>query len=284
MFFKKTPFRISRSRAGEGDSLCEIVNPERYKDRHWIDLHHDLSRYGIDRHCFQNHSGEIVRKGWEMTQCIYGLEQLGMLSSSATALGVGVGREGVIWWLADHIAHVTATDLYVEPFADNPWQEADLRNLEEAKRSCPPSVDHSKVTFENQDGTHLTYPDSSFNFAWSLSSIEHFGGHEAAAQSMREMARVIKPGGIVAIVTEMLMLEEYVHPEFFTRKNLDRYIVNGSPDLELVSPINYEALPCEYLVDSILFPAGGDRLRRHVVLNNGEFRWTSVIVFLRKRG
>jgi SAM-dependent methyltransferase len=264
-------------------SLCEVVNPDRYNDRHWLTLHHDLSRYGIDPQCFRNHSGEVVRKGWEMTQCIYGLEKLGMIRSESTALGVGAGREGVIWWLADHIGHVTATDLYVASSSASPWQEADLGRLEEAKRSCPPSVDHAKVTFENQDGTRLTYPDNSFDFAWSLSSIEHFGGHEAAAQSMREMARVVRPGGIVAVATEILLLEEYQHPEFFTRANLDKYLIRGSRDLALVSPVNHDALPREYLIDSVVFPGETGRLRRHVVLNNGYIQWTSVMLFLRKK-
>ncbi len=62
------------------DGLSTVINPLHYLDREWIDLHHDLSRYSIDKHCFQNFSGEIYRKGWEWTHCLYGLRKLGMLA------------------------------------------------------------------------------------------------------------------------------------------------------------------------------------------------------------
>ena len=93
-------------------SLCTLVNPAHWLDPEWLALHQDLSRYSIDHHCFRNLGGYIHRKGWEWTHCIYGLRRLGMLRPDNTAIGVGVGRECVSFWLADHIGHVTATDLY----------------------------------------------------------------------------------------------------------------------------------------------------------------------------
>jgi len=35
-----------------------------------------------------------------------------------------------------------------------------------------------------------------------LSSIEHFGGFAGARQAVEEMARVLKPGGVLALATE----------------------------------------------------------------------------------
>jgi SAM-dependent methyltransferase len=264
--------------------LCEVVNPAKYEDPEWLAIHHDLERYAIDKHCFRNRSGEIYRKGWEWTQCVYGLRKLGMIQPHHSGLGVGAGRECVIYYLADHIARVTASDLY----SGAVWtaaggREADLELLEQSKAACPPSVDFSKINFENQNGTRLTYDDRSFDFCWSLSSIEHFGGHRASAKAVGEMARVTRPGGIVAIATELLLLDEYRHEEFFTRAEIDQWLVKASPDLELIEDIDFDALPVSYLIDSVTLPAGIHRHRRHVVLNDGNLQWTSVMLFLRRR-
>jgi len=37
--------------------------------------------------------------------------------------------------------------------------------------------------------------------------------------------------------------------------------------------------PTEYLIDSIVFPHGIDRTRRHIVLNDGYAQWTSILAF-----
>src|ERR1700691_960787 len=92
--------------------LSEIVNPARYADQEWRKLHDELERYSIDKHCFFKTDGHILRKGWEWTHCLYGLHKLGAITPGARAIGVGVGREPVIFYLADRIAQVVATDLY----------------------------------------------------------------------------------------------------------------------------------------------------------------------------
>jgi SAM-dependent methyltransferase len=265
--------------------LCEVMNPARYLDPKWFDLHKELEGYSADKHCFQSFNGAVYRKGWEWTHCIFGLRELGLLKPEHRAVGVGAGRECVIYYLADHISHVTATDLYGEiDWISSGGKEADLKLLEESKKYCPPTVDFSKISFETRDGTDLGYPDGSFDFAWSLSSIEHFGGHDAARRAVQEMGRVVRPGGVVAIATELLLLEEHSHPEFFTRSQIKNELVEPcAGTLELISDINFDTLTYDYLVDSIVFPSGRDRKRRHVVLNDGNVQWTSIFLFFRKR-
>lgn len=264
-------------------SLCEVMNPARYRDPEWLALHRDLERYSIDKHCFLSSGGQIYRKGWEWTHCLYGLNKLGMLQPNHRAVGVGAGREPVIYYLSDHIAHVTATDLYGEgAWASEGGREADVALLERSQVACPATVDHAKISFLSRDGTKLGFADDSFDFAWSLSSIEHFGGHAAACRALQEMRRVVRPGGIVAVATELLMLDEYSHDEFFTRGEIMSDLVDQCSNLELVDPINFDTLPVEYLIDSIALPAGVHRLRRHVVLNDGNVQWTSIMLFLRK--
>lgn len=265
--------------------LSELTNPARYLDGEWMAVHHDLERYAIDKHCFQHTSGEVYRKGWEWTHCLYGLQALGALTGQAKALGVGVGREPVIFYLADRIGSVVATDMYDnEQWSNARGKEASREMVEKAKAICPEGTRFSRIRFENQDGTQLTYDDNSFDFAWSLSSIEHFGGHGAAQKALQEMGRVVRPGGFVAVATELLMLDSYTHPEYFNRIDLFTDLITPCRDLELIDEINFDTLTTEYLVDSIVFPQGADRRRRHVVLNDGEVQWTSIMLFFRKLG
>ena len=162
--------------------------------------------------------------------------------------------------------------------------EADPAVMEDPQRFCPRPIRNNVIEFKNLDGTDLgLYPADTFDFAWSLSSIEHFGSHERSAEAVREMARVVRPGGVIAVATEYLLLEEQTHVEFFNRRQFEDYVINATPDLELTEPVDWALPPTDFLIDSVVFPQGIDRTRRHVVLNDGMVQWTSVLVFLRKR-
>ena len=266
--------------------LCELCNPARYDEQPWMDMHRQLELYSSEnKHVFQHvNGGHIYRKGWEWTHCAYGLNQLGVLSPSARGLGVGAGRECLIFYFADRVGEVVALDLYGnEEWSVRGGREASLEMIEHPNRFNSQGVDLRKVRFINGSGTDLKLPDASFDFCWSMSSIEHFGGHAAAAQAMREMSRVTKPGGIVAIATEYLLLPEYTHVEYFNRADVATYLVESVPELQLLSEINWNTLPPEYFIDSIVLPQGVHRLRRHVVLNDGNVQWTSIALFFRRR-
>jgi ubiquinone/menaquinone biosynthesis C-methylase UbiE len=208
-----------------------------------------------------------------------------MLKPTYEALGVGAGHEPVIFYLADRIKHVTATDLYGNAtWSENQGAEASADILIDAQKYCPCHFNASAVTFENVNGTALPYKNDFFDFCWSLSSIEHFGGHEAAARAIREMARVTRKGGIVCVATEILLLNEFKHPEYFTRKEIEEYLINASPDLALVDGINWQLPPSEYLIDQInVLTESVHRRRRHVVLTDNDYHWTSIMLFFRKQ-
>jgi len=260
--------------------LCELAGPRKYGNAEWRTIHDDLATYSVDKHLF---SPNVLRKGWEWTQTAYGLKKLGMLKPDYSAVGVGAGREGLIFWLGDRLREVVATDLY----GNTAWsgrygREADSTILNDPSRFCPRPIKLDGIRFLTMDGTRLQFPDQSFDISWSLSSIEHFGGHHKAAQAVREMARVTRTNGIVVIATEYLLLEEYSHPEYFNKQQLLKYVVHASPALELVEPIDFSFPPVEYLIDSIVFPNEVSRRRRHVVLNDGHVQWTSILLFMRK--
>ena len=87
------------------------------------------------------------RKGWEWTQCIWGLHTLGVIDKNAKALGVGVGHEPVLYYLTDQIREVVGTDLY----GNDAWtnnavggNEANAAVLENADKFCPRSYEKSR--------------------------------------------------------------------------------------------------------------------------------------------
>ena len=57
------------------------------------------------------------------------------------------------------------------------------------------------------NGTQLEFPSDSFDVVFSFSSIEHFGGenYSGALKSLKEMERVLKPGGIAVVTTEYII-------------------------------------------------------------------------------
>ncbi|MFC6487376.1 class I SAM-dependent methyltransferase [Nitratireductor sp. GCM10026969] len=264
--------------------LSEVINVARYEDPEWLEFHSALEKFSIDKHVFKHTEGEVYRKGWEWTHCIYGLSMLRAIKPSARALGVGAGREPVIFWLADQIREVVATDLYGnDTWSTNNGAEAPADIVEDAAKYCPRPFSKDRIRFENADGTNLPYEDGSFDLCWSLSSIEHFGGHEASRQAVREMARVTRKGGIVCIATEYLLLPELSHPEFFTKGEIEEYLIGATPDLELVDGMSWDLPPFDYLIDQICIGTESvHRRRRHVVLNDGSHQWTSFMLFFRK--
>ncbi len=264
-------------------TLSELTNPARFDDPLWVEFHRDLETYATKKLGFRHVGGEIARKSYEWTQCIYGLALLGAVRPDARALGVGAGHEPVIFWLADQIGHVTATDLYGnETWESSPGAEGSAKVLDAPEQFCPRPFASGKITFQNADGTKLPFADDTFDFCWSLSSVEHFGGHEAAAVAMREMARVTKPGGVVCVASEVLLRHEKDHAEFFTRQQFLRYVLRGSGDLGLIGRMDWRKPPKEYLDDPVILWDEINRARRHVVMQDGSYQWTSAIAFLRK--
>ena len=89
------------------------------------------------------------------------------------------------------------------------------------------------------DGTKLEFPSETFDIAFSFSSIEHFGGknHSGALKSMKEIERVLKPGGIAVIATEYI-INDKDHPEFFNKKTIYSDLIDKLDSLKLVEPLD----------------------------------------------
>jgi SAM-dependent methyltransferase len=143
------------------------------------------------------------RKVWEFAMLALFLEDVGRLHDGTEVLSVGAGDERILFWLANRVGRVVATDIYGEgTFEGN---EADRSMLEDASAHAPYPYREDHLEAMWMDGRELRFPDASFDVVFTLSSIEHFGSPEDIARSAREIGRVLRPGGHAVIVTECLV-------------------------------------------------------------------------------
>jgi SAM-dependent methyltransferase len=84
-------------------------------------------------------------------------------------------------------AHVWATDLVDDFFAPSAAYATSVLGRH-----------HERYVIETQDAQALNYRDESFDRIFSVSVVEHIPGN-GDASAVREIARVLKPGGIVCL-------------------------------------------------------------------------------------
>lgn len=218
----------------------------------------------------------IHRKAWEYALCIEGLERLGAVESDAKAIAVGAGTEPVLYYFANRIARMVATDLY-----DNPNHEGTPAMLENPSAFAPFSynVEHLEVYALSADA--LDFSSAEFDFAFCLSSLEHFGSRAVQRAAFEEILRVVKPGGFICITTE-LILTEHTHPEYFRWEELAEMflgndhvrLVGGVPDLRISKSV------AEFPVDL----GSSKNLNRspHIALRLEDMVWTSFSMFFER--
>lgn len=250
--------------------LCELANPAKWQNEEWLEL---LRSLGLSSDRLLMH-----RKPYEFTQFLYGCKQLGMLRPDATYVSIGAGHEQVLYWLANHVQRVVATDMYEGTWQGELAKEGDPVVLEDPDKYAPFPYRRDHLEFMKMDGRDLRFPDNTFDVSYSLSSIEHFGGFEGACRTMREMARIIKPGGVLALATEYV-LSGPPHEETFQPEEIDALVRESG--LELVEPIDagvyrrYKTRPVNVRLTPYLAP--------HMLIEMDGTVFTSVMLFLRKR-
>jgi len=180
----------------------------------------------------------VHRKHWEWVLGLIAVKRFDMLNNKMKALAVAAGKEDVLFYLANTIDHVYATDLY-----RGDWEESPYDFPENPNKYAPFNFQEKRLTALRMDGTKLEFPDETFDFVFSFSSIEHFGGerHAGALQSVKEMERVLKKGGIAAIATEYV-INGKEHKEFFNNQNLYTDLIDHL-QMKLIEPLNFELNP-----------------------------------------
>jgi glycosyltransferase involved in cell wall biosynthesis/SAM-dependent methyltransferase len=218
----------------------------------------------------------IHRKAWEYGLAMMGLEQLGVVTESAHALAIGAGSEPPIYHYANKIARMVATALY-----DNPDHEGSPAILENPAAFAPFPYREDHLEVLSMPGDALDFENESFDFAFCLSSIEHFGSRETQRRSLAETARVLKPGGIYCCITELILTRGHTHPEYFTFEEIEDLffsdngfeLVGGAPDYRISkSLLDYPTT----------LPSPHQSRSPHIVLEQEGMKWTSFSMFLRK--
>ncbi|MDX6696690.1 MAG: hypothetical protein QOE65_87 [Solirubrobacteraceae bacterium] len=253
---------------------------------------------------------EVQRKLWEFTMLALYLRETGRLGEETSALGVGAGHEAILFWLANRLGRIVATDIYGE--GDFASGEAVGSMLDDPAAFAPFPYRRDRLEVRHMDARRLDFPDESFDVVFSLSSIEHFGGPGDVARAAAEMARAVRPGGCVLIATECFLgrhLGDWapLHAalrvasrgrrapqatlrrraqDVFTPRELRVRIVDPS-GLRLVQPLDADVSP--RTLDNVtridgaggLEPATG-RMWPHLVLRAQGAPWTSAFLALEK--
>lgn len=231
--------------------------------------------------------GVETRKLWEVAQAIRALCDFGATHADATLLGVGAGTEQTGFWLTNDARRVYMTDRYAAPAE---WDD-----------TCPDGMlidpspyavcrwNPARMVVLHMDALELEFGDGSIDGIFSSGSIEHFGGASDIQQAAREMARVLKPGGIAAIATEFRLEGPPGLPgtRLFTEAELHELIVDVAewelverPRLEISERTLSTVVSFSEAVEAA--ESGGPWKYPHIVLRHGLHLWTSVSLVLRR--
>jgi len=233
--------------------------------KHWM---RHVFPWGQREHGRRFPRGAEYRKHWEVVQAIRTMAHAGVLRPDAEVLGVGAGTEPTVFWLTNHVRRVFATDLYLA----GGWEEsASQRMLTEPGSAWEGPWNPRRLVVQHMDALDLRYEDASFDAVFSSSSIEHFGTHDDVARSIREAHRVLKPGGVLTVSTELRVrgpgpgLPDIL---MFDRDELRRCVTEAAP-WEPIGP-ERDALPDPAL--AVDFEQAAADVQAHVA-QHGEIRW-----------
>jgi SAM-dependent methyltransferase len=255
---------------------------------------------------------EVRRKFWEYAMLGLYLEEVGALHEEADALAVAAGHEEPLFWMANRIRRMVATDIYGEGgFAA---READASMLEDPAAFAPYPYREDRLEVRSMNALDLDFADASFDIVFSLSSIEHFGGPADVQRAAHEMARVLRPGGHLVIVTECLVGRHVLDRplvqfgirlatlgrkataarpnkriiDAFTPAEIERNIVRPT-GLDLVQPLRTDISPeswenlTRWVGAGELYPRTG-RPYPHILLQAHGSPWTSAFLAFCKPG
>ena len=118
--------------------------------------------------------------------------------------------------------------------------------------------------YHQVDAAKLHFSDCVFDLAIAIESFEHI---ERNKQAMSELARVLKPGGVVVITvpTYWTWIFEFGRhgPNYYTRRTLSKLIANSGLKVDTLSGCGGAATYIIKLVKSWLSPIGIRIFRRH---------------------
>mgnify|MGYP006285446121 FL=1 len=244
-------------------------------------------------------NGQEYRKHWEIAMSVRALADGGAIHPKSKLLGVGAGNEPTSFYLTNHVDQVFATDLYVD---ENWHQSANLGMFTHPERYWNRDWNRRRLIVQHMDARELHYESNSFDGIFSSSSLEHFGSLKDVRQSIKEMTRVLKPGGILTLSTEfrlegsgnglsgtLLFDESQIRELFFNSSHLEPM---SAPEFQISSETLQTELPYEEAVKDVLshIQTHGEIIYHkliwssypHILLRQDQYLFTSIHIALRK--
>jgi SAM-dependent methyltransferase len=227
------------------NKICCIEDWENHEVKEIIPKLQDITYYNKCQGILARKPGQIHRKDWEWALGIIAMKRFGKLNNKNTALGIGAGRELILFYLTNYLDHLYATDLY----SRKEWENfAPVDFLDNPSKYAPFPYDQSALTVLRMDGTKLEFPSDSFDIVFSFSSIEHFGGanHSGALKSLKEMERVLKPGGIAIVATEYIINNKDppdLTNQFYNERTIYSHLIDRLDIMKPVEPVDLTISP-----------------------------------------
>lgn len=236
---KSEPY-VANSQNLHLNKLCCIEDWENAEVKELLPVLQSVPYHEKNRGLLARVPGQIHRKDWEWALGIIAMRRFGKLSKDCAAIGIGAGKELVLFYLANHLSRVHATDLY----DTKEWASFAPSDFpENPQKYAPFPYDESALAVSRMDATSLSFPSDSFDVAFSFSSIEHFGGenHSGALQSVNEIGRILKPGGIAVIATEYIINGKQapdLSNQFYNSQTIYSDLIDRVDNMRLVEPLD----------------------------------------------
>lgn len=147
------------------------------------------------------------RKIWEFVFIADVLEKNGMLREGKNGLGFAVGEEPLPSYFASKGVNILATDLGIGEETADIWAQTGQNARGDISRLYKKDILSketfiSKVKYMDLDMNHIPNEIGQYDFCWSSCAIEHVGGLNLSKEFMKNMIKVLKPGGIAVHTTE----------------------------------------------------------------------------------
>ena len=187
----------------------------------------------------------LTREDWEVAMPLLALRRLGFLSREAVVLVVSASPNDSVFYLTRQVRQVFFTEQYRrDPSTTRAWPPL----LVEPSLVAPGEFEDSRLVTQHMDPRVLRFPDLTFDavLSWGSEALVGLTERDDVANAAYEMGRVLKPGGILAITTQILLGgpppragEVPRHP--FSADELRRYVVEASglepvEELSLATP------------------------------------------------
>ena len=148
-----------------------------------------------------------IRKPWELGFIVETLDRAGVLKPGKRGFGFAVGEELLPSYFASLGVDVLASDLSLSELDGSCWLETGQNAGGDVEKLWKPNLCSKKafkshVRYRDVNMNHIPENEKGYDFCWSVCAIEHVGTLKLSLEFMKNVLRVLKPGGISIHTTE----------------------------------------------------------------------------------